>query len=133
MRNPFLTLIFISIPISLNAGTNSYQCLIKEHLILQEDGSLKRPPIPYLIEQRFSIDRNSGRITGPEPGFAFSDSTYEVLSYGNTQNSFVSTIQARSADHGVHFVYVRVEEFSRSKSKPFVIDEGGLIVSGTCE
>jgi hypothetical protein len=129
-----ISLVFVAlIPSHLVAGANAYQCAIREHLTQDTAGGLSRPPKPYLIGQRFAIDRNSGRFTGPEIGFGFADSIYQVLARGNNDNSFVATISTKAAKNGLHFAVVRVEEFSLGASKPFVVADGGTVASGVCE
>ena len=133
MKNLILILVSaIGIPYAA-AADSSYQCLIKDHLILQINGTVKKPSQPYLIGQRFAIDRITGRLTGPVTPFSFVDSDYSVVAYGNGQSSFVSTIKTVAAGNGVHFATVRVEEFADGKEKPFVILDGGTIASGICE
>jgi hypothetical protein len=94
---------------------------------------LTRPPKPYLIGQRFAINRNTGRLVGPETGFGFADSTYQVLARGNGDNSYRSTVSTRAVKDGLHFALVEVEEFTPGKSKPFIVADGGTIASGVCE
>ena len=80
-----------------HGGTFSYQCTISEQLFLQADGSVKRPPSPWLIGSRFSIDRRSGRILGPERSlWAFEDAVFAVLAPGNA-DTMPCVRRARSA------------------------------------
>lgn len=133
MHIRYALIAFLFTSLGAQASAIAYQCAISEHLMQSKDGSLKRPPRPHLIGQRFSIDRKTGRLTGPESGFGFADSTYTVLAHGNAQNSYVSTIHTASAGNGIHFAVVRIEEFAEGKSKPFIVSDGGTIASGTCE
>lgn len=116
------------------ASESSYQCLISEQMNLGKDGELKRPPIPYLLGQRFAVDRNTGQIVGPgdEPWQPI-DSKLTVLARGNEDNSFVVVSLSPAAKIGVHVTLLRVNEFTKAKSKPFVVLSGGQVISGVCE
>ena len=116
------------------AGPTSYQCTIKEQLSLEKDGTLRRPPSPWLIGSRFAVDRASGRLTGPEKSlWSYSDSDYSVLAPGNSDNSFVAMATTRSKGIGLHVTLVTVEEFIAGPSKPFSASSGGESYSGQCD
>lgn len=117
---------------SVAAGNRSYQCQIKEYFHLSADGALVRPPEPYLLDRRFAVDRQTGVLTG-DVGFAFEGTGYRVLASGNSESSFISTFSSVAAGNGLHFVFVRIQEFEQGKHKPFVILDGGSVVSGICE
>jgi len=116
------------------ASEGSYQCVISEQMLLNKDGTLKRPPIPYLIGQRFAVDRNTGQIVGPgyEP-WQSRDGKITVLAHGNADNSFVVVSVSPAAKTGVHITLLRVNEYTEGKSKPFVVQSGGTVISGVCE
>ncbi len=116
------------------AAVNSYQCVISEQLLLEKNGTLKRPPKPYLIGQRFAGDRNTGHIVGPEQAlWQLDDHKITVLAQGNKDNSFIMTSIGPAGGNGVHTTMLRVEEFTQRKSKPFVVLSGGQVTSGVCE
>lgn len=116
------------------AGPNSYQCKINEVYSLQEEGVLGKQE-KYMTDQRFSIDRNSGIISGPEKGFpwSFSDSTVKVLSRGSTENNFVVIIHSPAAKNGVHLTSIRIQEFASGVFKPFLATSGLTTYVGSCE
>jgi hypothetical protein len=117
-----------------NAGKLSYQCTVSEQMMLEQDGSLKRPPIPWLIGKRFAVHRTTGQLTGPEDSmWSFDDSKALVLASGNQVNSFVSTTVAPALGGGVHFTAVSIKEFAESVKKPFVVVSGESVFSGTCD
>ena len=116
------------------AGTSSYQCMISEQLQLQDDGRLLRPSNAWLIGKRFSIDRATGRIVGPEGGFwSAADSKFTVLATGNDRNSFKVQIAWPAASNGMHLTVISVDEFVKSMPKPFLAISGSEASSGLCE
>lgn len=134
LKSPLLWIIFGLATQSASAAVNGYQCLISEQLLLEENGALKRPPEPYLIGQRFAVDRNTGRIVGPEQGmWQFDNHKITVLARGNADNSFIVDSVGPSHGDGVHATHLRIVEFAPSKSKPFVVLSGSLVASGVCE
>ena len=117
-----------------HGGTFSYQCTISEQLFLQADGSVKRPPSPWLIGSRFSIDRRSGKILGPERSlWAFEDAVFAVLAPGNAENSFIVSATSAARGGGVHHTAINVQEFIKSPKKPFVALSATELYSGVCE
>lgn len=116
------------------AGNSAYQCQISEQLHLGNDGSLNQPASPWLIGSRFTVDRNTGALAGPDHslwGFPSSKST--VIARGNAQNPFVVLITTPAADDSVTATVIHVEEFARGSAKPFVVSKGTQVASGTCE
>ena len=129
-----LSVIFLSLPVVSFAGVNSYQCQIKEFLFVQKDGSLKRPPDPIWIGKRFSIERNTGKLVGPETAlWSFIDSTSVILAKGNGSNSFVVVIHSPSLGDGVHSTTINIQEYQDGKIKPFSVLSSGEVASGLCE
>jgi len=116
------------------AGANSYQCVIAEQLVLKDDGALSRPPSPHLIGKRFSVDRNTGVITGPDGGlWSTFNSKFTVLARGNADNSFVVLATQAAPGNGVSATLLSVAEYKQGARKPFVVLAVGETVSGTCE
>jgi len=116
------------------AAINSYQCIISEQQMLESNGTLKRPPDPYLLGKRFAVDRNTGHIVGPEQAlWQLEDHKITVLARGNKDNSFIVVSVGPARGDGVHATMLRVEEFTKSKSKPFIVLSGSQVTSGVCE
>jgi len=135
LSNIFLALLMLaSCSRNALAGPNSYQCKINEVYSLQEEGVLSKQE-KYMLDQRFSIDRNSGIVIGPEKGFpwSFSNSTVQVLSRGSTENNFVVIIHSPAAKNGVHLTSIRIQEFASGVFKPFLATSGLTAYVGSCE
>ena len=116
------------------AAANSYQCVIAEQQMLENNGTLKRPPQPYLIGKRFAVDRNTGHIVGPEQAlWQLEDHKVTVVARGNKDNSFIVVSVGPARGDGVHATMLQVEEFTESKSKPFIVLSGSQVTSGVCE
>ena len=136
-----LLLLLLLWPLAAPAGERSYRCEVVEHLIQQgPNGAIARPANPYLIGVVFTVDRTAGRpAAGPSigpgspPAFGRSDGRVQVLAAGNTESSFVATSVAPATGGGVHFSAIRVEEYAFEAKKPFVLMEGSMVISGTCE
>ena len=138
---PILAASLLLWPLAAPAGERSYRCEVVEHLIQQgPNGAIARPANPYLIGVVFTVDRTAGRpAAGPSigpgspPAFGRSDGRVQVLAAGNTESSFVATSVAPATGGGVHFSAIRVEEYAFEAKKPFVLMEGSMVISGTCE
>lgn len=116
------------------AGDKSYHCVISDQLLLAEDGSFDKLSDNTLVGKRFSIDRNTGYMTGPEnTSLLLSGQKTTILAHGNADNSFVMDSVAPARAGGVHLTTVRVDEFKKSVKKPFLIVSGAYILSGLCE
>lgn len=116
------------------AAVNSYQCVIAEQQMLEYNGTLKRPPQPYLIGKRFAVDRNTGHIVGPEQAlWQLEDHKITVLAHGNKDNSFIVVSVGPARGDGVHASMLQVEEFTEGKSKPFLVLSGSQVTTGVCE
>lgn len=138
---PILAAWLLLWPLAAPAGERSYRCEVVEHLIQQgPNGAISRPANPYLIGVVFTVDRTGGRpAAGPSvgpgspPAFGRGDGRVQVLAAGNTESSFVATSVAPATGGGVHFSAIRVEEYAFEAKKPFVLMEGSMVISGTCE
>ena len=116
------------------AGASTYQCQISEQLHLDAAGELKRPANPWLIRSRFSVDRDTGVLVGPDKSFwSFKDSRSTVLARGNAKTSFVALIMSAAADNGVLATTLVIEEFAKGQVKPFIVNTGTQVASGMCE
>ena len=116
------------------AGVSTYQCQISEQLHLDAAGELKRPANPWLIRSRFSVDRETGALVGPDKSFwSFKDSRSTVLARGNAKTSFVALIMSAAADNGVLATTLVIEEFTKGPVKPFMVSTGSQVASGMCE
>lgn len=122
-------------PWAAHAGAHYYQCTVLEELHVSDDGGLSPYPRPLAKGKRFSIDRDSGALIGPnDPSeWIFRDASISILARGNSQNSFVVTYTSKAAGSGVHFATVSVEEFAMSRAKPFMATSGRGVYSGVCE
>ncbi|NEX63704.1 hypothetical protein [Noviherbaspirillum galbum] len=67
--------------------------------------------MPFLVKQRFAIDRQTGRQIGPQPAFSFTDSKYQALAAGNKDNAYVTTNSTVAKGEGIHLATVHVKEF----------------------
>ena len=115
-------------------GTLSYQCHIGQQLEGKDDGTLARPQKPWLEGARFAIDRQTGKIVGPEAGaWTFADSTFVVHARGNDSNSFVVVATAQAAGGGVHVTVIAVREYQPGKKKAFLATSGAGAYAGLCE
>lgn len=129
------------LPVASSAGERAYRCEVVEHLIQQgPNGAIARPANPYLIGVVFTVDRTAGRPAagpavgpGSTPAFGRVDGRVQVLASGNSESSFVATSVAPATGGGVHFSAIRVEEYAFEAKKPFVLMEGSMVISGTCE
>lgn len=116
------------------AGEASYNCQIAEQLSLGNNGNLEKPPRPYLIGQKFSVDRKTGATAGAELAlYSLADSQIKILASGNSENAFSEIIVSPAAGGGVHTTSIWINEHSKTNDKPFVILANSQVTSGTCQ
>jgi hypothetical protein len=125
-------LLLLSRPFGLS-GPESYDCIVMEQLFLQDSAALERPPIPYLLGKRFTVDRNTGAVNGEgSASWFFSAHETRILTGGNEHSSFVLTNVAPAREGGVHHTVLSVKEFHRATLRPFIVLDGLQVVSGVC-
>ena len=114
-----------------HSAIDNYQCSITEELFLEDTGELKRPPNPDFIGQRFSVDRQSGKILSPDSAL-WQINGYKIMHLANGDANYAFTVI--SADSSGSFSSVlRINEFNDQKRKPFTLLSGSQIFSGLCE
>ena len=117
------------------AGATGYHCQIVEHLRLQDDGSLRRPPAPTLVGTRFSVHRGNGVIVPPNGGlgWTWNDSRRDVVAMGNSSNAFRMLDVAPAAGEGAHVTQLVINEFLPGTKKSMFLTTGNEVFSGMCE
>lgn len=126
-----LSLVFLSSRICY-AGPTSYQCTFMEEYQL-EDGQLILNKDAKIIGENFSVDRNTGNAITPVSAiWPHSESRVTVLSHGNTENSFVVTYVSNARNGGVFLASLRIEEYTESSKKPFVVLANYYVYTGFC-
>lgn len=102
--------------------------------MLGNSGELKRPPKPYLIGQRFAIDRRTGQVVGPELAmWSHPGTKFRVMGRGDSKSYFVLVGIEQGAEDTAHFTFIKVTEFADGPAKPFTINSGSSVTSGICK
>lgn len=117
------------------ANEVSYTCTVLNTYELENDGSLRRSGFDGDFRgERFTVSRANGQITGSVVPTLLAQDT-DVLSYGDSSNSFRTIASFASAASGRDIQVLYVQEFVPGKNKPFVVSSmgGAGIVTGTCE
>jgi hypothetical protein len=114
---------------SARAASNGYICKILAYSLLADEGKLQSFPKDPIVGQTFSVDRSSGSIIGKYVSSEFWSP--HVLDTGSDQESFMMI--ATPATGFMHVIYLRIVEFAKGSTKPFVLSDDGAIMTGTCE
>lgn len=116
------------------AGATGYSCVVSHEIHLDESGLLKAYPRPLEVGKKFAVNRSTGALTEVSASFwSSSDAQVSVHAKGNSENSFVASYVAPSAENGVNFTLLRIEEHAASYKKPFLLSSGAGVYSGVCE
>jgi len=112
------------------AGKDEYICTILQIQALRSSGNFNALD-SYLLGKSFSIDRNTGKVTG-KPFERKSYKELKVIVRGDEKNSYKHIVTSNPPDNWAQYVYVR--EFTNSLEKPFWgTDNGEKIFSGVCK
>ena len=118
------------IPLQLFAGKDEYICTISQIQTLHSSGSVNSLD-SYLLGRSFTIDRNTGKITG-KPFEHKSYKEIQILDRGSDKNAYQHIVISNPSDSWAQYIYVR--EFTNGPKKPFWgTDTGEKIFSGVCK
>lgn len=134
-RYPFAAALFVFSINGASAGVKSYQCEILQIHSLDERGKLRELRPKLVLGKRFSVDRDTGKVSGPDAGFpwTFADGTATIASRGSSDNNFKVFHQAPAAKGGAHTTLLQVNESGTEATKTFVAVTGNEVYSGTCQ
>ena len=117
-------------PLQLFAGKDEYICTISQIQTLHSSGSFNSLD-SYLLGRSFTIDRNTGKITG-KPFEHMSYKEIQILDRGSENNAYQHIVISNPSDSWTQYIYVR--EFTNGPKKPFWgTDTGEKIFSGVCK
>ena len=128
----FLLSIILSFCCAQNtiAGTDSYFCVVKTELHLDDDGTLEQYPKPLALGEKFAVDRATGRRIENTPWWGTDGEKITLLAAGNESNSFVAVYTAEAGGEGVFLMTLRIEEFAKNDTKPFLLTASGSVYAG---
>lgn len=135
------TALFLSWLLSgdVSAGTAEYTCAITQAYQLKEIGALATSPEyekgKSIPRQSFTISRETGAITGKSSDLdtALAKSTL-VVHQGSDENSFIAVADFGPSKSGTHaYRVIKIEEYIKGSSKPFVAMRDLDVVTGTCK
>lgn len=127
--------ILVAAAVPCSAGQSHYECVVMTANKLTTEGSLASlSSLKSQIGQKFSIDRETGRVLGGP--LDNGRMTIDLIDKGSKEMSF--QMFARSTQR-THTRYLQVEEFQPIEQKPFVgtttlsYPAGYGVYSGTCK
>ena len=116
------------------SASSSYVCSVAGVYSLSTDGILADSGKSPYLDAKFNVDRTSGVVLGD-----VGNSTYpikQVLDPGGPDQSYkliwMSPV-VKGTEAGRNVGVLEVKEYSESRSKPFVLNDGMFIMAGTCE
>ncbi len=126
----------ISILISSSAFSNpyTYECDIKSEYTLSDDGALITSGTQIYNGKKFNVERPSGIVLGGGVG----NSTYPtktVIDPGGMGQSYKLLWTSREVigtKGGKNAIYLTIQEYNVSSSKPFTMVIDSRILSGIC-
>ncbi len=123
----FATLLAISSPA---LAFDDFKCLIKDAFELKDNGILDHQSemMTTYIGKEFSVDRQTGIITGANLSNTMSGQMPSVQDNLPSENSFrATTVYTHTVD------YLEIRQFVAEKDKPFFYKGAfGVMLSGTC-
>ena len=127
----FIVALFFSFECS--AAALSYECLILDEKIVEDNGSLQTDH-KFYKGNKFNVDKASGVVLGGGLGNS-SYPTKIVLDPGGKEQSYKLIYLSREitgTNGGRNAVYLTIQEYSESMDKPFVVITGLGVLSGVC-
>lgn len=116
----------VALPMPSHAG-DDYLCTVRAVYDLTDGGELANSP--FGVGQRFSVNRETGVLTGGLEHPAWSRVT--VLDRGSTEQSFKVVAVSTAEFPFLH--YLEIREYTSGSVKPFSYTAGSLLRTGTCE
>lgn len=137
MKKLLLTLVLIS-----PASFADFNCEVKDHKMLNDDGSLATPPNPWRIGDVFVVNRSSGEVSGKSAPML--DMT--VLYIGDNENAWkgISTpilnrvLDSAKSPFGVisslgnSLDLMWISTYQEGPNKPFIYHDGISVITGIC-
>ena len=137
MKKLLLTLLLIS-----PSSFADFNCEVKDHKMLNDDGSLVTPPNPWRIGDVFVVNRSSGEVSGKSAPML--DMT--VLYVGDDENAWkgISTpILDRVLDSvkgpfgvissiGNSLDLMWISTYEEGPNKPFIYHDATSVLTGIC-
>lgn len=121
-----LALFYVS---AADAGIESYVCTVGSFGRLTNEGKLASDAKDPIVGKEFTVDRKSGKIIGRYIGTTGFDT--KVLDGGFDKQSF--KMLAKNPSGFPHVLYLEIQEFRKEPRKPFLLIDGSIIYSGTCQ
>ena len=125
-----LAILILSFVNNAIAGGLAYTCTVGHVYDLSDKGSLEISGLENQMKgSSFSVSRVTGEIIGEVIPALLAKST-RVVNKGSGENSFKAT-----ADFGMQYQLIEVQEFKGSLDKPFVASAmgGAGIITGFCK
>jgi hypothetical protein len=131
-----IVVLLISLISTSTLASEGYKCIPNQAFALEADGSLSQENgwAKLLIKsnKEFVVDRATGKMIG-SAGFSNHNASFgspRVLDHGSAEQSFKALTVFKP---NVSVAYLKIEEFHKGKSKPFIFLNNGNVVSGACE
>ena len=116
---------------SVYAGPNTYLCSVLHTKVLDESGGLADDDYFSDIDPRFTVDRQTGQVTGG----LLDNSGMDISLYdsGSTEMSFKVTAVTTSPVK--HAMYLQINEVVEGNAKPFIgiRSPNSVLLTGLCE
>ncbi len=112
------------------ASSSVYECIVKTEYRLNDSGIIAQvsKDVATAIEDRFMVDRDSGRITGKLTDNKIAKD-FRVLNRGDQNNSFIAISRYWSGSSD----YLQINEYVQSSDKPFIlVFKGFWVNAGVC-
>ena len=120
-----------------------FNCEVKDHKRLNDDGSLTSPPNPWRIGDVFVVNRTSGEVSGNSAPMA----NMTVLSLGNDDSAWKG-VSKKLLDRvldptfssagplngiGTELDFMWISLYTDGRDKPFIYYETTSVLTGTCK
>lgn len=123
-----LALILFSMS-TADAGLEGYVCTVVAFSRLTTDGSMTSDAKDPIVGKEFTVDRKSGKIVGRYIGSTGFDT--QVVDGGSDKQSF--KVFAKNPWGFLHVLYLEIQEYQKGPRKPFLLVDGSVVYSGTCQ
>ena len=113
---------------SIAQDIQDYQCTIRALVTTVDDGPVMESERKAYVGKMFSINRQSGVMTGALKNAVLSEPV--VVDFGSSQNAFKAFSIFKGA--GSYITVINVREFDDGPLKPFLYTSNESVYSGVC-
>ena len=120
--------------LNAQAGEYSYQCVVINDAVIEEDGKIRIFSKSLNIGKRFAVNKKTGDLTGDIYFATYPFTTPKIIANGGKDGSFkVLWVAKAGGKDSSHSDLLVVKEYAIQPKKSFSYFTGSQLTTGLCE